>query len=297
MSGADHHVPASGCPVAAVVVSYNVRDLLLTCVESLRREGIDHIVVVDNASVDGSADAARGRPGVEVVALSRNLGFGSAANVGVARTSTPYVAVMNPDVVVEPGATAALVDALENDPGLAVVGPRVQTPDGALYPSVRTFPDLADAAGHAFLHFVWPANPFSRRYRMLDWDHAVAADVDWVAGTHFLVRRQAWDAVGGFDERFFMYLEDVDLCWRLRGAGWRTGYQPAAVVVHAIGRSTDQTPYRMIAAHHRSLLRYAAKTSAGRQRLLLPVMAVALVLRTGLAWAQRAARGRPHAAP
>ncbi len=293
----EHDGRGHGPEVAAVIVSYNVRDLLVACVDSLRQEGIDHIVVVDNASADGSADAVRGQPGVEVLALSRNLGFGSAANRGVARTHSAYVAVMNPDVVVEPGATKALVASLESDAGLAVVGPRIETLDGQLYPSVRTFPDLTDAAGHAFLHFVWPSNPFTRRYRMLDWDHGLAADVDWVAGTYFLARRQAWDEVGGFDESFFMYLEDVDLCWRLRCAGWRTGYQPAAVVTHAIGRSTDQTPYRMIAAHHRSLMRYALKTTTGHQRLLLPAMALALALRTVLAWAQRAARGRPHAAP
>jgi N-acetylglucosaminyl-diphospho-decaprenol L-rhamnosyltransferase len=286
----------SSPPAAAVIVSYNVRALLLECIASLRDDGVDRIVVVDNASADGSAAAVRRHePDVEVVGLDRNLGFGAAANRGVARTSTAYVAVMNPDVVVEPGSTKALVDALERDPGLAVVGPRVQTPDGALYPSARIFPDLADAAGHAFFHFVWPTNPYSRRYRMLDWDHAAAADVDWVAGTHLLARRRAWDEVGGFDERYFMYLEDVDLCWRLRRRGWRTGYEPAARVTHAIGRSTDQTPYRMIAAHHRSLLRYAANTTTGRRRLLLPVIAVALAVRTVLAWGQRAARGRPHA--
>ena len=283
--------------MSAVIVSYNVVDLVLECIASLRTDGVEQVVVVDNASSDGSVETLRRRePEVEVVALSRNLGYGTAANRGVARTTAPYVAVMNPDVVVEPGSTKALVDALDGDPGLAVVGPRVESPGGDLYPSVRTFPDLADAAGHAFFHFVWPANPFSRRYRMLDWDHAAAADVDWVAGNHFLVRRRAWDEVGGFDESFFMYMEDVDLCWRLRRAGWRTGYEPAARVTHAIGRSTDQTPYRMILAHHRSLLRYAVKTTSGRRRLLLPVIAVALALRTVLACAQRAARGRPHAA-
>jgi N-acetylglucosaminyl-diphospho-decaprenol L-rhamnosyltransferase len=290
-----HHV--STPTVSAVIVSYNVVDLVLECIASLRTDGVEQVVVVDNASSDGSVETLRRRePEVEVVALSRNLGYGTAANRGVARTTAPYVAVMNPDVVVEPGSTKALVDALDGDPGLAVVGPRVESPGGDLYPSVRTFPDLADAAGHAFFHFVWPANPFSRRYRMLDWDHAAAADVDWVAGNHFLVRRRAWDEVGGFDESFFMYMEDVDLCWRLRRAGWRTGYEPAARVTHAIGRSTDQTPYRMILAHHRSLLRYAVKTTSGRRRLLLPVIAVALALRTVLACAQRAARGRPHAA-
>ncbi|CAN5782552.1 glycosyltransferase family 2 protein [soil metagenome] len=283
--------------MSAVIVSYNVVDLVLECIASLRTDGVEQVVVVDNASSDGSVETLRRRePEVEVVALSRNLGYGTAANRGVARTTAPYVAVMNPDVVVEPGSTKALVEALDADPGLAVVGPRVESPGGDLYPSVRTFPDLADAAGHAFFHFVWPANPFSRRYRMLDWDHAAAADVDWVAGNHFLVRRRAWDEVGGFDESFFMYMEDVDPCLRLRRAGWRTGYEPAARVTHAIGRSTDQTPYRMILAHHRSLLRYAVKTTSGWRRLLLPVIAVALAVRTVLACAQRAARGRPHAA-
>jgi len=289
--------PASGPEVEAVIVSYNVADLVLECVASLRADGVSRVVVVDNNSSDGTVDLLRRRePDVEVLALPVNLGYGAAANRGVARTAAPYVAVMNPDVVVAPGTTKALAGALEADAGLAVVGPRVETPDGALYPSARTFPALADAAGHAFFHFVWPANPYSRRYRMLDWDHAEPADVDWVAGNHFLARRRAWDEVGGFDDAYFMYMEDVDLCWRLHRAGWRVGYEPAARVIHAIGRSTDQTPYRMIVAHHRSLLRYAARTTRGRQRLLLPVIAFALVLRGVLACVQRAARQRPPAA-
>ena len=283
--------------VSAVIVSYNVRDLLVQCIASLRADGIDRIVVVDNASRDGSAEAARlADPDVDVVALDTNVGFGSGANVGVARTTTPYVVILNPDLEVEPGATKALVDVLEREPDIGIAAPRIVTPDGRLYPSARTFPDMVDAAGHAFLHFVWRSNPFSRRYKMADWDHETAADVDWVAGTHLVVRRSAWDQVGGFDEGFFMYLEDVDLCWRLKAAGWRTRYEPAAQVVHAIGRSTDQTPYRMIAEHHRSLLRYARKTATGPRRLLLPVIAAALALRTVLAWAQRAWRGKPHAA-
>jgi N-acetylglucosaminyl-diphospho-decaprenol L-rhamnosyltransferase len=282
--------------VSAVIVSYNVRDLLLQCIASLRADGIDRIVVVDNASKDDSVAAVRAaEPDVEVVALDVNLGFGSGANRGVVRTSTPYVAIVNPDLEVEPGATKALVDVLEREADVGIVAPRIETPDGRLYPSARTFPDLVDAAGHAFLHFLWRGNPFSRRYKMLDWDHTTATDVDWVAGTHLVVRRTAWDQVGGFDEAFFMYLEDVDLCWRLRRAGWRTRYEPLARVVHAIGRSTDQTPYRMILAHHRSLLRYAAKTATGGRRLLLPVIAAALAVRTVLAWIQRAWRGKPHA--
>lgn len=284
--------------VAAVIVSFNVADMLVRCVESLRVDGIERIVVVDNASADGSVAAIRAAdPDVHVIPLDENVGFGAGVNRGAAEVAEPFLLVLNPDVEVEPGSTKVLLDALVGDAGLALVGPRIETPEGELYPSARTFPDMLDAAGHAFLHFVWPNNPFSRRYRMLDWDHRDHRDVDWVAGTHLLARRAAWDQVGGFDEAFFMYMEDVDLCWRLHRAGWRVGYEPAAVVKHAIGRSTDQTPYRMIAAHHRSLLRYAARTSTGRRRLALPVIAVALGLRTVLAWVQRGLRGRPHAAP
>jgi N-acetylglucosaminyl-diphospho-decaprenol L-rhamnosyltransferase len=293
----DANRPVSTMP-SAVIVSYNVRDLLLRCIASLKADGVHDIVVVDNASRDGSADAVRAsEPEVTVLALTTNVGFAAGVNRGVARTSAPYVLIVNPDVVVEPGSTKALVDALERDEQLGIVGPRIETAEGEVYPSARAFPNLVDAAGHAFLHFVWPSNPFSRRYRMLDWDRGTARDVDWVAGTHVLVRRTAWDAVGGFDEAYFMYMEDVDLCWRLRRAGWRTGYEPAARVSHDIGRSTDQTPYRMILAHHRSMLTFAWRSSSGLGRALVPVVAVALAVRTVLAWIQRAARGRPHAAP
>jgi N-acetylglucosaminyl-diphospho-decaprenol L-rhamnosyltransferase len=284
-------------PVGAVVVSYNVRDLLVGCVESLQADGVERIVVVDNASRDGSAEAARALRGVEVVALDANVGFGAGANRGAALLDEPYLLVTNPDVVVDPGSTRTLVEALEGAPDVGMVAPRIETPDGRVYESVRRFPSVTDAVGHAFLHFVWPGNPFSRRYKMADWDHARPGDVDWVTGTYLLARRAAWLDVGGFDERFFMYMEDVDLSRRMGLAGWRRRYVPAARVVHEIGRSTDQTPYRMIAVHHRSLYRYVAKTWTGPRRLLLPLVAVALAVRTGLAWVQRRVRGRPHAAP
>ena len=284
--------------VTAVIVSYNVRDLLLRCIASLKADGVERIVVVDNDSRDGSAEAVeRHEPDVRVVRTGRNLGFGGGVNRGVALAETPYVLAVNPDVVVDVGSTKILHDVLEQERDVAIVAPRIDTPDGELYPNVRRFPDVVDAAGHAFLHFVWPANPFSRRYKMLDWDHAAGADVDWVAGTHFMARKSMFEAVGGFDEDFFMYGEDVYLCWSFHRRGWRVRYEPAARVEHAIGRSTDQTPYRMIAAHHRSLLRFAVKTYSGPKRLLLPVIAVALAVRTVLAWIQRRARGKPHAAP
>ena len=204
-----------------------------------------------------------------------------------------YLAVLNPDVVVEPGTTKALADALDRDRGLGAVGPRVDNPDGSLYPSARAFPTLGDAVGHAFLGFVAPDNRFSRRYRLLDWDHGSARDVDWVSGTFVLLRREALAETGRFDEGYFMYVEDVDLCWRLWQAGWRVGYEPAGRVIHTVGASSELAPYRMIVAHHRSLLRFSSRTARGFRRLVLPVVAAGL---TVLAWLQRARRGRPHAA-
>lgn len=284
--------------VSAVVVNYNAAGHLADCVRSLRVDGADEIVVVDNASTDGSRDAvAHADPSARWIDTGRNLGFGRAANRGVVAATHDVVAVMNPDAVVEPGAIKALVDVLDRDPAVAVVGPRVENPGGTWYPSARAFPSLGDALGHAFLHYLSPDNRYSRRYKLLDWDHDSVRDVDWVSGTFMLVRRSAFESVGGFDESFFMYVEDVDLCWRLHAAGWRVRYEPAARVVHAIGGSSEGAPYRMIVAHHRSLYRFVAKTYRGPRRVLLPVIAAGLGVRALLACGQRALRRRPPAAP
>ena len=284
--------------VSAIVVNYNAGDHLLDCVRSLKADGVEEIVVVDNASADGSADAVRAaEPSVVVHRTEGNIGFGAGANRGAAISSGDALLVMNPDTVVEPGMVKVLVEALERDPGIGVVAPRVENPDGSVYPSARAFPSLSDALGHAFLGFVAPANRFTRRYKLLDWDRTTARDVDWVSGTAMMIRGDVWRAVRGFDEGYFMYVEDVDLCWRAWRAGWRVTYEPEARLVHVIGVSSDQAPYRMIAAHHRSLWRFSVKTNTGPRRVLLPFVAVGLAVRTGLAWLQRLSRQRPHAAP
>jgi N-acetylglucosaminyl-diphospho-decaprenol L-rhamnosyltransferase len=284
-------------PVSAVVVSYNSAAYLPDCLRSLRSEGVESVVVADNASADRSVAVVEAEdPAVVVVQTGANLGFGAAANRGVAATFGDYLLILNPDTVVEPGTVKALSDALDRDSGLAVVGPRIENLDGTLYPSVRRFPDLTVAFGHAFLGLVWPQNPFTRRYRMLDWDHdRASADVDWVGGACFLARRTAFEMVGGFDEGYFMYVEDVDLCWRLRQAGWRVGYEPGGRVVHALGGSSRLVPYRMIAEHHRSLLRFVSKSSVGARRALVPIVAAGLAVRTLAAWAHHALDGaRPE---
>ncbi len=291
-----HEEPSSEVAgrVEAVVVNYNARDELLACVASLRDDGLADIIVVDNGSVDGSGAAlAAADPEVRFIETEANLGYGGGANRGLAEGNRELVLVCNADVVVRPDSVAAMAAVLDADPALALVGPRLLNSDETLYPSARTFPSLVDAMGHGFLGLVAPRNRFSRSYKMLDWDHGGRRSVDWVSGSCFLARRQALEDLGGFDVSYFMYLEDVDLCWRLRRAGWGVAYEPSGCVLHVQGVSTDQHPYRMIVAHHRSLLRFAWRTTSGWRRLLLPVVAVGLVLRAGAAAAQRAA-GRPR---
>jgi N-acetylglucosaminyl-diphospho-decaprenol L-rhamnosyltransferase len=236
-----------------------------------------------------------------VVDPGRNLGYGAASNRGVAATMSQYVLVCNPDLEVPGDAVGALVAALDDDPGRALAGPLIRTPEGGRYPSARRFPSMTDAAGHALLGLFAPDNRFTRSYQRSELD-GVAAEVrtvDWVSGACFLVRRRAFEQVGGFDESYFMYAEDVDLCWRLGQAGWQVVYVPTAEVTHLQGRSTDRHPYRMILEHHRSLLRFATRTSRGWRLLLLPLVAVGVAVRTALACAARftrSSRGRPPAA-
>jgi N-acetylglucosaminyl-diphospho-decaprenol L-rhamnosyltransferase len=199
--------------------------------------------------------------------------------------------VCNPDIELTDGAVASLVASLSAEPDLGVVGPRLSNTDGSLYPSARTFPSLVDALGHGALGMVAPRNRFTRRYRMLDWDHGRPQRVDWVSGACFLARREAWDAVGGFDPVYFMYMEDVDLCWRLGRSSWGVGYQPGANVVHVQGASTNSHPYRMLAVHHLSMWKFANRTTAGARRAALPLVAIGLFARLLLATGRHAVEG------
>lgn len=274
--------PASS--VAAVVVEYHAGEALAACLGSLRAAGVADRLVVDNGSSAAERSAAqRADPGLRWVDAGANLGYGTAANLGAKRAELPYLLVCNPDLVVGEGAVDALVARMEAEPGLGLVGPLVRNPDGSVYPSARTFPDLVDALGHGALGLVAPGNRFTARYRMLDWDHARPARVDWVSGACVLARRAAWEDIGGFDPAYFMYLEDVDLCWRAREAGWAVGYEPAAEVTHTQGVSADRHPYRMLVAHHRSLWRFARATTTGPRRLALPVVAAGLAGRVAVA--------------
>jgi N-acetylglucosaminyl-diphospho-decaprenol L-rhamnosyltransferase len=286
--------------VRAIVVNFESASVLPVCVASLLADGVQQVIVVDNGhrrgSQDQAAETALADAGLAAtwVSAGGNIGYGQAVNRGARDCPDGDLLVCNPDIVVRPGTVAHLVAVLRSDPSAAIVGPQLTNPDGSVYPSARTFPSLTDAAGHGLFGMVWPDNPFSRRYRLLDWDHGQRRAVDWVSGACFLIRRESWSALGGFDPRYFMYMEDVDLCWRAGRQGWRVLYEPSGVVVHAQGVSADTRPYRMILAHHRSMLKFAWRTGSRRERALFPVVAVAIAGRSAAACAQKWREGRPR---
>jgi N-acetylglucosaminyl-diphospho-decaprenol L-rhamnosyltransferase len=277
---------------AAVVVNYRAGPLLAQCVLSVLADssaGEVDLVVVDNGSDDGSVEHLRGAvPGVRVITAPGNVGYARAANLGIAATSAPIVAVLNPDLTVEPGTAKAMLARFDEAPALGACGPRVRNSDGSDYPSARRSPSIALAVAHGLLGLWWPTNPFTARYRELDADPAQPRSVDWVSGAAVWLRRCALDVVGGWDERYFMYVEDLDLCWRLRGAGFGVAYEPAGAVTHVQGASTSRMPYRMIFQHHRSAWRFAGRRLTGARAVMLPFAAVYLAGRCVLAMAEHA---------
>jgi len=280
--------------ISAVVVDHDAGSLLEGCVRSLLRDGATSIVVVENGAAGSAASALKEIVGddpaapIRVVQPGCNVGYGGGVNRGIAalagESSPPeWVLVCNPDLVIHSGALAALRQALETERAWALVGPRILDETGAVYPSVRNFPSFTDAAGHALFAMFNPKNPFTLRYNPGTPVGEVVTGAGWVSGSCFLARRQAMEELGGFDEAYFMYLEDTDLCWRAHNAGWGVGFAGTAEVTHVQGASTARHPYKMMLAHHRSALRFTIRTTRGWRRAALPLAALVLGARMGLA--------------
>ena len=271
-------------PVRVVVVTYSPGDSLALFLSSLATATTSSydVVLADNGSVDGAPEAAVG-PGVTLLPTGGNLGYGRAANAGAAGFDGEWLVVANPDVEWAPGALDELLAAAARWPGAGCLGPAIKTPDGRLYPSARAFPSLGRGIGHAVFGWWWPSNPWTRSYRA-EVGRPVEGPTGWLSGSCMLLRRVAFDEVGGFDPSYFMYCEDMDLCRRLAEAGWSNVYVPSAVVTHTGGHATSRNASAMVAEHHRALYRYLARQYAGpRYALLRPVLALGLFLRYLLA--------------
>jgi N-acetylglucosaminyl-diphospho-decaprenol L-rhamnosyltransferase len=256
----------SGPPLRVVVVTYSPGPTLASFLSSLSRATASRyeVVLADNGSRDGAPErAAAAEPGrVELRPTGGNLGYGRAANAGARGAEGAWLLVANPDVTWTPGALDALLDAGARWPQAGALGPLIRTPDGALYPSARSFPSLGRGIGHALFGWWWPANPWTASYRR-EHGEPVEATTGWLSGSCLLLRREAFEAVGGFDPAYFMYFEDLDLCERLAHAGWASVHVPSAVVTHEGGHATRTVSGRMLRAHHRSAYRYLSRRYPG----------------------------------
>lgn len=282
-----------GSDLAVVVVNYNSGDFLPRCLASVYAAAQDlalEMVVVDNASRDGSGKRVEAEhPAARILENPVNRGFAAAANQGIRATAAPFVLLLNPDAEITGGSLAGLLKVAGERPRTGAVGLLVRNPDGTIQPSARKVPGLLESLGHAFLGPAIPTNPFTRSYTMADWDRATEREVEWISGSAMLLRREAFEAVEGFDEGYFMYVEDVDLCTRLREAGWTVVFSPEVEVVHEIGASSRRMPKRMAVEHSRSIYRYFDRHVArGPVVLLKPLVRVALWLRARLAARVRA---------
>ena len=236
--------------LSIVIVSWNVRDLLRRCLNSILDTGCSilvEVIVVDNASTDGSVEMVETEfPGVHLITNADNRGFPAANNQGIAVAQGRYVFLLNPDTELVGDALATMVTFADAHPDVGIVGPQLLNSDGSVQSSRRRFPTLATA----FFESTWlqscsPPRALERYY-VLDRPDDAVQDVDWVTGAALLARRKAIQQVGPMDEGFFMYSEELDWCRRFRETGWRVVYLPAARIVHHVGKSSEQ----VVAARH-----------------------------------------------
>ena len=281
----------SGAPrLAVVVVSFEARETLLAGLGALRAHASlpFELVVVDNASTDGSADAVRARyPEALVIANGDNIGFARACNQGWRSARAPHVLFLNPDAEVTTGAVETLASLLESRPAVGAAGPRTRGSDGAI--QVSTGPDLTPLAELRQRRLVrGVARREAHALAQAEALHAREHEPAWVSGSCLVARRAALEAVGGFDERFFLYEEDADLCRRLREAGWGIVFTPAAEVTHHLGRSMSKAPRRARLEYHRSHRLYYRKHNGPLSRAVLRVL---LAARGALGWLEASVSG------
>jgi N-acetylglucosaminyl-diphospho-decaprenol L-rhamnosyltransferase len=260
--------------LAVVIVSFEGRDTLLAGLDALRTRASFplEIVVVDNASTDESAAAVRARhPDALVIANAENVGFARACNQGWRASRAPHVLFLNPDAEVAPGAVEALVSLLEERPEVGAAGPRTRGTDGTI--QVSTGPDLTPLAEFRHRRLVLGvARREAQALAEAEVLHAREHEPAWVSGSCLVARRAALEEVGGFDEGFFLYEEDADLCRRLREAGWGIVFTPEAEVRHHLGRSMSKAPRRARLEYHRSHRLYYRRHNGPLSRAVLRVI-------------------------
>lgn len=239
------HVSSGMSRISVAIVNHNTREHLRGCLATVEAEAPAEIVVVDNASTDGSVELVRSNHSSVVIHANRTgRGYGAGANQAIAACTSDYVLLLSADTLLEPGALRALSAYFDWNPDVAIAGPRLVNPDGTAQRSCHPFPTpLHTLLENSPLGDLVERVPLARSRYVRTWSHSDRPRaVPWIKGAALAVRRKAFEEVGGFDESFFLYFEDVDLCFRLRSAGWQIHFAPVTRVVHAGGASTRLQP-------------------------------------------------------
>lgn len=266
-------------PIAVVIVNYNTREHLRACLATVLSETPSEVVVVDNASSDGSVEMVQADyPDVVLHANKTNVGYGAAANQAIASCAAKYILLLNADTLLQSGALRALSTYLDLHPPAAIVGPRLVNPQGKQQPSCHPFPTPLNTLVHmSILSQLVGHVPFLRN-RYLNPPPRRAKAVPWVHGAALAIRREAFEMVGGFDEAFFMYSEEVDLCYRLHDTGWQIHFAPVTTVVHVGGISTMQRRTEMGVQVFASIIQFYEQHCSRIRRLEVVAIVKGLVL-------------------
>jgi GT2 family glycosyltransferase len=276
--------------LSVIILNWNAREWLERSIGSALSQDVGarsfEVILVDNASSDGSAQFAQELfPQITILAMDENLGFAAGNNVGIDASRGDVVLLLNPDTITHPGAFSALLDFMEAHPECGIAGPKLLNKDDTLQYSCRHFATLeAGFFRNTPLGRLFPKNRATRDYLMKDVSHDEAMLVDWVSGAAMVIRREVIEAIGALDEEYFMYVEDVDLCYRAKQADWQTWYAPDGVITHAIAQSSNKNPRPMIIAFHKSMFRFFRKHYLGKlyPGWLTPIVAAGLAVRVGL---------------
>jgi len=274
--------------LSVIIVNYNVKELLYRCLKTILEDQSQRkieVVVIDNASSDGSTEMVKDNfPKVKVVVNSRNLGFAKGANQGIKQSQGKYIFLLNPDASIKIDQLDKMIDLMEENREIAICGPKITDDQGNLQYSCRRFPSYLTSisSSQSLLFKLFPGNPLSGNYLLTEDGHEKQTEVDWVSGSGLLARRDILDRIGGLDERFFMYVEDVDLCYRAKKDGGKVFYFPGVKMRHLIGGSTRKEKGEMIVQHHKSMYLFYEKYYAPRSILSVAVL-WGIFLRMGVA--------------
>ena len=271
-------------PIDVIIVNYHSTDYLIKCIGSIYHNLNHHkvnIFIEDNETND-SIDYVEKNFRVNVVRNMKNIGFGAAINHALCQCTAPYVVFLNPDSMLPDGSLSAAIDFLTVNPGVGIVGPRIFEQDGSIQGSARKFPTpwTSIFGRKSPLTRLFPNNPITKQEFVCFKSNGLnAIDVDWVSGACMVIRREALDQVGGFDERFFLYWEDTDLCIRAKKAGWRVVYYPISKIIHAGGKSSSTKPMTSIFHFHFSCYKLFEKHAKMHIKPIVPFAFLGLTLR------------------